>query len=233
VALRELGDDEGSIRRVPARRESEGLRSLVHRVEDVLSAFRLAAALTLACLATGEACSIQALDPAATSGGPVATNGGTPATSTVCPAGCPAEQFCIAGTCVSVDTTTPAIELADAGTTTDPCVAMKRQSLDIRQRSCASCHAPPAKMGGFGVVLDDDRLLTTSSSSATDDAGKPVPLVVPGNPEGSRLYQRIRRGEMPPTQTPPLRAPTISDLSILHTWITSCLGPIATATDGG
>jgi len=52
-------------------------------------------------------------------------------------------------------------------------------------------------------------------------------LLIPGQPEKSRLYLRARNGEMPPTRPPSERQlprPTTSSLSVLRTWIQSCLG---------
>jgi hypothetical protein len=51
-------------------------------------------------------------------------------------------------------------------------------------------------------------------------------LVIPGEPEKSRLYLRVRNGEMPPTRPPSERQvprPTISSISVLRSWIGSCL----------
>jgi hypothetical protein len=129
---------------------------------------------------------------------------------------------------IPVVTATPPIELADGSTTTDPAVATEQQSIAIRQKYCASCHAPPASMGGLGVILDDRALLDAVSSTVTDDAGIAVRLVIAGNPEGSRLYERVVRGEMPP-QAP---RPTVSDISVLREWILTCLVNLA-AKDGG
>jgi hypothetical protein len=129
---------------------------------------------------------------------------------------------------VPVATTTPPIVLPDGATTDDPAAAIEQKSLAIRETYCAGCHAAPATVGGFGVVLDDRALLRAVSTTVVDDAGAPVRLVVPGNADGSRLYQRVLRGEMPPQ--PP--RPSVSDVSVLREWILTCLVNLA-SSDGG
>jgi len=122
---------------------------------------------------------------------------------------------------------TPPIELEDGTTTRDPCVATTRQARDILTTHCAECHAPPGAAAGFSSILDFPTLITLQSATATDpDTQEPVRLVIPGDPEKSRLYLRVRNGEMPPTRPPTERQlprPTISDISVLRTWIQSCL----------
>jgi phosphatidylethanolamine-binding protein (PEBP) family uncharacterized protein len=59
------------------------------------------------------------------------------------------------------------------------------------------------------------------------DATKKMRFVAPGDPDNSRLYSRVARGEMPPPDVvglPPRPRPTVSDISILRHWITSCMG---------
>jgi hypothetical protein len=131
------------------------------------------------------------------------------------------------GYTVSLDT--PPIELDFEGedTTRDPCVATTEQARAILERNCSGCHAPPAGMGGFRAILDFPVLVTaTSSTQRNPVTGEPVRLVVPGDPEGSRLYRRAAAGEMPPMRDaslPALPRPTISDISVLREWIESCL----------
>ena len=128
------------------------------------------------------------------------------------------------------------IELEDGARAAGPCDSIEQQSLEIRQEYCASCHSPPAKLGGFDFVLDDARLCSAVSSTAKDDAGNPARFVIPGDPDDSRLYHRMVVGEMPPTQTPPLPRASASDFSVLRTWILSCLdryGGADAASDGG
>jgi len=122
---------------------------------------------------------------------------------------------------------TPPIELEDGTTTRDPCVATTRQAREILTKHCAECHAPPGAAAGFRSILDFPELITLRSATAKDpDTQEFVRLVIPGEPEKSRLYLRARNGEMPPTRPPTeLQLPrlTTSDVSVLRTWIKSCL----------
>jgi len=122
---------------------------------------------------------------------------------------------------------TPPIELPDDKFTRDPCVATTQQAREILTTNCAECHSPPGAAAGFSSVLDFPTLITLRSATAKDpDTQEPMRLVIPGQPEKSRLYQRARTGEMPPIRPPSerqLRRPTISDISVLRTWIQSCL----------
>lgn len=125
---------------------------------------------------------------------------------------------------------TPAIELDLEGiaTTRDPCVATTRQATEILTSYCSECHAPPGAAGGFSSILDFPTLLNARSTTQRDAvSNEPVRLLIPGLPEQSRLYLRARSGEMPPRRDPALPQlprPTTSALSVLHTWIESCLG---------
>ncbi|MDB4934897.1 MAG: Planctomycete cytochrome [Labilithrix sp.] len=138
-----------------------------------------------------------------------------------------------------MDLVTPPIDQGDGKTTKDPCVRTAQRAHAILQTYCASCHAPPAKMGGFDFVLDDGRLVNAVSSTNVDEAGKPQRLVIPGNARASSLYQRVVQGQMPPVVAPPLPpnpAPTVSDDSELEQWIDYCLGAKPSPTskpDGG
>jgi hypothetical protein len=90
-------------------------------------------------------------------------------------------------------------------------------------------------MVGFGTVLDDSALSNPSAVSTLvyrmTDAGMvyDVRLVIPGDPDHSRLYQLVAGRVMPPAMTPyppgstEFSAPTVSDLTILRSWI-FCLG---------
>jgi hypothetical protein len=127
---------------------------------------------------------------------------------------------------------TPAIDLPDGGSTTDPCDLTTLQATEILRTNCASCHggdSPGAHKGEtpFDFVLDFDKLKVARSTVT----GMPR-FAVPGHPDGSRVYVRIARGEMPPVQMPPLPRPTVSDISVLYEWIASCLGP-PEDSDGG
>jgi hypothetical protein len=164
-----------------------------------------------------------------------AASGGATQTATVMRRGdcAPDEIVGAGGTCLPFDDSTPPIDLDDGGTTDAPCVRTVARALAIRRAFCASCHAPPAKMGGFDSVLDDRKLVTAVSAAATDDAGAPARLIIPGDPEHSRLYRRVAEMGMPdqmppiaPPTLPPNPSPSIAELSILRSWI-QCLG------DGG
>jgi hypothetical protein len=87
---------------------------------------------------------------------------------------------------------------------------------------CASCHDQGAQsQEGFSFVVDVPKL-TTSCTKAGHR------YVVPGDPEGSELYQRVASGAMPPKQLEAFgyARPTIADLSILHAWINDCLDAV-------
>jgi hypothetical protein len=136
------------------------------------------------------------------------------------------------GYTVSLDT--PAIELDFNGETTrDACVATTQQARAILEENCSGCHAPPAAMGGFRSILDFSVLVTLTSSTARDPAtGQPARLVIPGDPDGSRLYRRAAGGEMPPMRDaslPQLPRPSISDISVLRQWIDQCLPEVPAA----
>jgi hypothetical protein len=124
---------------------------------------------------------------------------------------------------------TPAIELDFDGerTTRDPCVATTQQATEILTTYCSECHAPPGSAAGFSSILDFPALVNARSGTVRDPVtDEPVRLLIPGQPEQSRLYLRARSGEMPPRRDPSLpqlRRPTISSISVLRTWILSCL----------
>jgi hypothetical protein len=137
---------------------------------------------------------------------------------------------------------TPAIALASGGTTRDPCVQTTEQATAILSRNCSTCHAPPGNAGGFQAILNFPELVTRVSSTQRDPlTGEPVRLLLPGQPDRSRVYLRIQGGEMPPrpvdAAATPLPRPSLSDLSLLRTWIESCLpsaaAPPAAAGDAG
>ena len=130
---------------------------------------------------------------------------------------------------------TPAIELDFSGnrSTRDPCVITTTQASQILEQSCAPCHAPPASMGSFNSILDFPALITLRSNTTDDpETGERARLVVPGDPDASRLYRRVQAGEMPPQRMPPLRRPSTSDISILRTWIEVCLPKVDTRSVG-
>jgi hypothetical protein len=129
---------------------------------------------------------------------------------------------------------------APGTSTADPCVAINDASLVIRRRSCGACHGPsPAPgLGHFNYVLDDTTLANHPDNSVDGKI-----MVIPGDPEGSYVYQRIitglagaGSGGMPPDQSTlptylgasaaaqnPVVYPTAADVSVLHTWILNCM----------
>jgi hypothetical protein len=129
---------------------------------------------------------------------------------------------------------------ADGSTTTSPCAQVEAESLFIRQRSCAPCHAgqPPGPSqgeGNFNSIMNDSLLVTTQSATGImTDGGALARYVVPGDPNSSLVFQTITGGSMPPTPSlsenligyeagagiVPL---TPADVSILYAWILACV----------
>jgi hypothetical protein len=130
---------------------------------------------------------------------------------------------------------TPPIELDFDGkrTTTDPCVATREQATEILTTYCAGCHGgrtAAEKHGDFNTILDTNALVMGVSSTVNDPENPTMKmrLLVPGNPDGSRVYLRVSHGEMPPQAMlglPPNPTPSVSDISVLREWITNCIAP--------
>ncbi len=127
---------------------------------------------------------------------------------------------------------TPPVYLPDGGTTTNPCDDVEQASIAVRQAYCAGCHQAPASQGGVDFILDDGKLLAAVSQTQTDDAGKPLPLLVPGDPAHSWLYVQVAHGmNGASTGMPPLTLagysniprPGAMHLSLLYAWIMACL----------
>jgi hypothetical protein len=140
----------------------------------------------------------------------------------------------------TVATETPEIELPDGKTTTDPCVLTTKQAMEILTINCSNCHGggtAGARQGQppFDYVLDVEKLKTARSATVPDPRGKEMGMrfLIPGDPENSRIYVRVLHGEMPPPPPlglPPIPIPTVSDMSVLYTWIASCMGEGPPAT---
>ena len=138
---------------------------------------------------------------------------------------------------------TPPIDLPNGDTTSDACMATTWNARDILSRYCGNCHGggdDGARRGQppFDYVLDFQRMTTARSATVPDprDPSQGMVFMVPGDPEDSRVYQRIANDEMPPVLPvglDPLPRPTISDLSVLYTFISSCMGPAAAPPDAG
>jgi hypothetical protein len=157
-------------------------------------------------------------------------------------------ELCQSPSCDSTDgdipllTQTPPIYLADAATTTDPCVQVEQASMVVRQTYCAGCHQSPANQGGLSFVLDDTQLADATSQTATNEAGAPQKLVIAGNPLQSPLYQSVAQGlsgastGMPPVALAgyaSIPRPSASDVSILYAWIVACLPGAGGYVSGG
>jgi hypothetical protein len=84
----------------------------------------------------------------------------------------------------------------------------------VLQTHCASCHGPDKPKGGFGYVLDRDRLIARDK-------------IVPGKAAESELYQRVEKGEMPPSGKK-IRLST-DDLTLLRRWIDAGAPALAVA----
>jgi hypothetical protein len=110
-------------------------------------------------------------------------------------------------------------------TSEDPCDATRAQANHILANDCAGCHGgrTPGERAGsppFDFVLNVQKLTTTLTRNTTP----PMLFVTPGDPEHSRVYMRVRHGEMPPPAEAQLPRPTTSDVSVLHEWIKNCTG---------
>lgn len=187
-----------------------------------------AVTLLLPCALLGVAClQLQPLNNDAASGSADGT------TSEPTKKACTANEIAVSGgQCLPYDPNTPPIELGGGRTTDDPCRRTLERSLEIRQVYCGDCHGggPGQNLGGFHTILDDTQLVTAVSSSAKDDAGAPQRMLVPGDPDSSRVYQLVialgKPSQMPPIAPPTIKPnpmPTIADLSVLRSWVL-CLG---------
>jgi hypothetical protein len=119
-------------------------------------------------------------------------------------------------------------------TSDEPCDATRAQASAILTKHCADCHGgrTPGERAGnppFDFVLDPVKLANTFTQNTTP----PMRFVLPGDPNHSRLYVRARLGEMPPPAQMQLPRPTVSDVSVLHYWISYCLGAKPPPAGGG
>jgi len=104
----------------------------------------------------------------------------------------------------------------------------------IRTDSCSQCHSTVGAKAFWTWVLDDNQLVTNATAP-----GLTAPVVIPGNPNGSVLLQKMELGlaggqqGMPPSpsQAEGLTSadaaativyPTPEDLSIMYAWILAC-----------
>jgi hypothetical protein len=128
---------------------------------------------------------------------------------------------------------TPPIDLPNGDTAPNGCAAVTWQATDMLRTYCGQCHGGQdagARRGQppFDYVLDFQRMASARSATVPDprDPTQGMVFMVPGDPEDSRVYQRIYDNEMPP-QLPvgldPLPRPSVSDISVLYTFIASCM----------
>jgi hypothetical protein len=103
------------------------------------------------------------------------------------------------GSCVASDEPAP-----------EACEVAPAEAHAVLSTCCASCHGGGGSAeGGMGYVLDAGRLI---------EEGK----VIPGDPDASRLLQRMTDGSMPPAGSP---APSATDISAVRDWIACGAAP--------
>jgi hypothetical protein len=101
--------------------------------------------------------------------------------------------------------------MADSGV--DACDATRSKARTILETNCAFCHEAPGNQANFDFILELDKLKTAVSSTGQR-------FVVPGDPDQSRIYQRMSVGEMPPAGRMP--RPSMADIEVIRQWIVSC-----------
>ena len=101
------------------------------------------------------------------------------------------------------------------------------QSLQIRTTYCSMCLKWGRRDDDDGglTVLNDKALETAVSQLVTSADGGSVRLVIPGDPDDSRLYNFVAGDVMPPAGNP---HPTVS-VSVIRAWI-ECLATEAGGT---
>src|SRR5258708_10217241 len=84
------------------------------------------------------------------------------------------------------------------------------EALAVFSAKCAGCHGPnlAKPKGRFGYVLDLARVAGNRE------------MIVPGVPEESELWELVRRGEMPPDDSP-AGALTADQKATIRTWISA------------
>jgi hypothetical protein len=83
--------------------------------------------------------------------------------------------------------------------------ALARQARSVLVANCYRCHGREgANEGGFSYILDRERLLVRHK-------------IVPGQPGKSRLFRRVKSGDMPPEDEKP--RPSEADVAVLRQWI--------------
>lgn len=95
-----------------------------------------------------------------------------------------------------------------------------RKAIGYLQTNCASCHSP----SGIVPSISFSHLSTfetLSEEHVIKSAGQRLGLIVSGNPEESRLYQRMAGLTMPPQSVVRTHYVDKEGLQILNNWITS------------
>jgi hypothetical protein len=80
----------------------------------------------------------------------------------------------------------------------------QREIRPLLERRCLGCHDGVKRAGGLELV----------SRASALRGGNSGPAVAPGHPERSRLFERVARGQMPPTGALPA-----AELALLRRWI--------------
>ncbi|MBI3071770.1 MAG: hypothetical protein HYY84_06530 [Deltaproteobacteria bacterium] len=102
--------------------------------------------------------------------------------------------------------TTP---VSDGGVDAGPATVSYAATVQpILANSCGACHSGSSPQAGLDV--------TTYAGLVTQQLERGI--IVPGDPAGSVLVQRIANGSMPPAGLP---SPTASELDTIKAWITS------------
>lgn len=84
------------------------------------------------------------------------------------------------------------------------CGTANTKGPQVLKTYCAKCHQAPASKGGFDNILDTQALV---------DAGK----IVPGDPDASPIYKKIKNNVMPPEGVQP--RPSAYDVKVVRAWI--------------
>jgi mono/diheme cytochrome c family protein len=149
-----------------------------------------------------------ATPPAVTTGDPEVPTG--PGTSTGDPG------VSTPSTSQAAETSTGATsDTGDSEDTGASCDELATSVQALLATDCGTCHGPDSPaLGGMNYVSDLVALVAK---------GK----VIPGDPEGSLLYSRIAKDQMPPAGVEP--RPTAAEIDLVRDWIAAgaCAGPSA------
>lgn len=119
--------------------------------------------------------------------------------------------------------------------TVSACEKVTKDTLEVLEKKCGSCHDGPENVQGHPLnFITDVARLTVASSTGKAFLGEPY--IMPGKPEASLIYQRaVISRDMPKIM--PLQPPnflTVSESSTLREWILNCAGsPVGGAGGGG